>query len=87
MKTNIEIIEDNSGGLTIQNTETQAVAYFGHKSQAIDSLKAILAGGDMTGWDLSEPEHYITDEEYSKHAPCGGYRLLTRAEVADFVNQ
>jgi len=85
MKTNIEIIEDNSGSLTIQNAATKAVANFGHKSQAVDSLKSILAGEDMSNWDLSEPEGYINDEEYSKHAHNGGYRLWDESAVRDFV--
>lgn len=73
---NIEIIEDNGGGLTIQNTETKDAANFGHKSDqaAIESLKAVLEGDDMSGWDLSDPELYITDEEYQKHSSSGGYR-------------
>ncbi len=85
MNSSIEIIEDNGGGLTIQNTETKAVANFGHKSQAVDSLKSILEGEDMTGWDLSEPECYITDEEYNKHESSGGYRLWDESEVREFV--
>jgi hypothetical protein len=85
MNSSIEIIEDNAGGLTIQNTETKAVANFGHKSQAIDSLKSILEGDDMSGWDLSEPECYITDEEYTKHASSGGYRLWCEEEAREFV--
>ena len=83
MNTNIEIIEDNAGGLTIQNTATKAVANFGHKSQAVDSLKSILE--DMNNWDLSEPECYIDDEEYSKHVATGGYRLWDESTVREFV--
>ena len=85
MNTNIEIIEDNAGGLTIQNTATRAVANFGHKSQAVDSLKSILDGEDMSDWDLSEPECYIDDEEYLKHATGGGYRRWDESTVRGFV--
>ena len=85
VNTNIEIIEDNAGGLTIQNTATKAVANFGHKSQAVDSLKSILEGEDMSNWDLSEAECYIDDEEYSKHASSGGYRLWDESTVREFV--
>ena len=28
MNINIEVIQDNAGGITVQNTETKAVAYF-----------------------------------------------------------
>ena len=86
--TNIEIIEDNAGGLTIQNTETKAVAHFWHKSDqaALDSLKAILDGEDMSGWDLSDQECYITDEEYNKHASSGGYSTWDEAEIREHLD-
>lgn len=86
MNSNIEIIEDNAGGLTIQNTATKAVANFAHKSQAVDSLKSILEGEDMSNWDLSEPECYISDEEFAQHQPSGGYRLWDEAETKEFVD-
>jgi hypothetical protein len=85
MTTTIEIIEDNAGGLTIQNTATKAVAYFADKSQAIDSIKDILAGGDMSGWDTSDAEYYISDEDYNKQAPNGGYRMWDDAEAREFA--
>jgi hypothetical protein len=85
---NIEIIEDNAGGLTIQNAKTKAVAHFDHKSDqaAIDSLKAILEGDDMIGWDLSDPECYLTDEEFQKHASSGGYRTWDESEVVEHIS-
>jgi hypothetical protein len=84
---NIEIIEDNAGGLTIQNTKTQAVAHFDHKSDraAIDSLKAILEGDAMIGWDLSDPECYLTDDELEKHASSGGYRTWEESDVVNAI--
>jgi len=87
MNSNIEIIEDNAGGLTIQNTDTKAVANFGHKSDkaALESLKSILEGDDMVGWDLSDPECYITDEEYQKHGCSGGYRTWSAEEVSEHL--
>ena len=87
INSNIEIIEDNGGGLTIQNTKTKEVANFGHKSDqaALDSLKAILEGDDMSGWDLSAPECYITDEEYQKHASSGGYRAWDEEEIREHL--
>lgn len=87
INSNIDIIEDNGGGLTIQNTETREVANFGHKSDqaAIDSLKAILKGDDMIGWDLSDPECYITDEEYHAQASSGGLRVWDEEEIREHI--
>lgn len=85
MNTNIEIIEDNAGGLTIQNTETKACASFDHKSQAVDSLLSVLDGEDMSGWDLSESENYITDEQYQEHVSSGGLRAWDEEEIKEFV--
>ena len=84
---NIEIIEDNAGGLTIQNTKTQAVAHFDHKSDraAIESLRAILGGDTMDGWDLSESECYLTDTELAKHASSGGYRTWEESDVVNAI--
>lgn len=87
MTPNIEIIEDNAGGLTIQNIETKGVANFAHKSDqaALDSLKAILEGDDMSGWDLSDPECYITDEHYQKSASSGGLRIWGEEEIREHL--
>jgi len=87
--TTIEIIEDNAGGLTIQNTESKDVAYFDHKSDqaALDSLRAIIAGDDMSGWDLSDPECYISDQEYLKHASSGGYRTWDEDDIREHIDQ
>lgn len=89
MNTDIEIIEDNGGGLTIQNTQTQEVAHFPHKSDkaAIESLKSILDGSDMSGWDLSDPEYYITDDEFRKHESSGGYREWDEDEAREYVSR
>lgn len=87
MNSKIEVIEDNAGGLTIQNTATEEVAYFEHKSEeaAVDSLKAILKGDDMSGWDVSDSECYINDEEYQKHASSGGYRIWDEQEIREHL--
>ena len=82
---NIEVIEDNAGGLTIQNTQTKAVANFGHKSYAdAETLQCILDGGNMTGWDLSDPEFYISDEYYRANA-SGGLNMLNESEIEDLL--
>lgn len=80
---NIEIIENNAGGLTIQNAVTKAVAHFDHKSQAIESLKAILDGDDMSGWDCSDHELFITDEEFMKNLI--NLRLWDENDVRAFI--
>jgi len=87
MTANIEIIEDNAGGLTIQNTATKAVAHFGHKFEqaALAALKEILEGEDMSGWDLSDPECFITGDEYNKHASSGGYRIWDEDEIQEHL--
>lgn len=85
MKTNIEVIQDNSGGITIQNTETKDVAYFQDASAAKFDLKSILAGDDMSDWDLSDPDHYITDNEYAKNQSSGGYRILTEDDIKKLI--
>jgi hypothetical protein len=83
---NIEVIADNAGGLTIQNTQTKAVANFGHKSDAdAETLQSILDGGNMTGWDESEPEYYISDEYYRANAPSGGLNMLNESEIEDLL--
>lgn len=85
MNKNIEVIEDNAGGLTIQNTETKAVCFFDHKDGAIESLRGILDGDDMSGWDTSEPEHYITDEAFAEYEQTGGYTAWSKEDIEEFV--
>ena len=83
---NIEVIADNAGGLTIQNTQTKAVANFGDKSYAdAETLQSILDGGNMTGWDLSDPECYISDEYYHANASSGGLNMLDESEIEDLL--
>jgi len=74
----IEILLDNSGGITIQNTDTKAVCHFVDHYAAADDIKAIYNGDDMSEWEYSDPEYYITDEYYSQHAPNGGIRIIGR---------
>lgn len=85
MNSNIEIIEDNAGGLTIQNTKTKAVACFGGKSLAIDSIKSLLEGADMSGWDTNDAECYIADEKYQEHSQSGGYKLWSEDDAKEYV--
>lgn len=77
----IEILLDNSGGIIIQNTETKAVAVFADQYAAADDIAAIYEGDDMSDWDLSEPDCYITGEYYSQHSPNGGIRIIGKDEL------
>lgn len=86
IKSTIEVIEDNAGGLTIQDKETKLVANFDHKSQAIESLQMLLEGGDMTNWDTSDSEYYISDEEYEKHVTNGGLIIWDQSDIENFVS-
>jgi hypothetical protein len=85
MNSNIEVIQDNAGGITVQNTETKAVAYFQDTAAAKFDLKSILAGDDMSDWDLSDPDHYITDNEYARNQSSGGYRILTEDNIKELI--
>ena len=72
----IEILLDNSGGITAQNTLTKTVCVFADHYAAADSIAAIYDGDDMSGWTHSEADCYITDEHYSKMSPTGGIRII-----------
>lgn len=85
MNNNIEVIEDNAGGLTIQNTITKDVSYFEHKNMACFSLEEILNDGDMSNWDLSDPAYYIPADQISKHLASGGYRIWTAKQIEEFL--
>jgi hypothetical protein len=85
MNTNIEIIEDNTGGITVQETDTRLVAYFEDKHDAKDSLKDLLLGGSLSGWDTSGSGYYITDDEYNEHSQSGGYTSWSEDDVKEFV--
>ena len=85
MNMNIEIIQDNAGGFTIQNTASNAVAYFQCLQYAADSLRAVLAGDDMSGWDLSDPEYFIADEVFDYYRDSG-MRLMTEAEIVELLD-
>lgn len=52
MNSNIEIIEDNAGGLTIQNTASKAVANFGHNHKHAQS-------GGYRAWSAQELSEYL----------------------------
>ena len=77
----IEILLDNAGGITIQNTETKAVCHFVDHYAAAADIAAIYNGDDMSEWEYSEPECYITDEYYSQHAPSGGIRIIGKDKL------
>jgi hypothetical protein len=88
MNDNIEVIIDNSGGVTIQNTETKAVCYFEdiHSAHAIDALDGILNGSDMSDFDESDPSYYIEEEDYQNVVHNGGgISKLDESELRNYL--
>lgn len=85
MNKHIEVIEDNACGITIQHTATKAVAHYPDRHAAQHDLESILAGDDISGWDLSDPDYYITDEEYHKHSSSGGYKSLDQSDIEALI--
>lgn len=80
----IEVIADNVGGLTIQNSETKKVSFFASRSSkdALDSLRSIVFDGDdMEGWEFSDPGYYISDEIYQKNAESRGYCIWGEIDI------
>ena len=83
---NVEVIEDNAGGITVQNTETKQVAFFCDKlsENCIESLEELLEGGDIDDWELSPADHYI---EYSfGDWACGKYCYWDINDIVDVVH-
>lgn len=80
---NIEIIEDNGGGLTIQDTETKKVCFFANRfsESALDSLRALVQGEDISGWEHSDPRYFISGEDYGLHEVSRGYKLWEEVDV------
>lgn len=79
----IEVIEDNGGGLTIQNTETKKVCFFADKSSegALDSLKHLVQGDDMSGWEPSDPRYFISDIGYGIYKESQGYKMWEEINI------
>ena len=74
MNDNIEVLIDNSGGVTIQNTVTKAVCYFDsvESEHAIVTLDHVLNGSDMSDFDESDPSYYIEEDDYQALVHNGG---------------
>jgi hypothetical protein len=79
---NIQVIEDNSGGLTIQNTETKCVCYFNDLVSALESLHSLLDGDDIGEWDLSEWDCFITEAQMT----MWGYYPMSNEEIEEMVS-
>lgn len=89
MHEDIEIIEDNSGALFIQNTNTGEVAYYESISKdddgLVQTLESILDGDEMCDWDLHEEDrkHFITTEHWIINRDK--YVLWDEEEIEDFL--
>ena len=82
---NIEVIEGNAGGITVQNTETKQVAFFCDKysENAIESLEELMEGGDIDDWGRSPADHYI---EYDNDAWANGcYRYWDICDIEENI--
>lgn len=86
MNKKIEVIEDNAGGITIQNTATKAVAEFDDRGSpaAYEALKAVLEGADMSDWDTEE-SGFISAEDLAKHTPGVALRLWDEVQIREHV--
>jgi hypothetical protein len=84
MNSNVQVIEGNDGNLTIQNTDTEAVAHFGNKNEAVASLIEVLTGADMSDWN-TVAAGYISKSELSKHVASGGYKMWDENDIRAFL--
>jgi hypothetical protein len=73
---NYEIVFDNAGGATLQTQDGKISINYNDMKQLADDARAIANGESADGWDGIDQDHYITDEEYEKHASNGGYFAL-----------
>jgi hypothetical protein len=60
---NIEIIFDNGGGITIQNTDDPYyIHYYDDATQAAQDIIDLNNGGDTAEWDGNEYEDYMSTQ-------------------------
>ena len=74
----IQVIEDNAGGIFVQDTSTKEVAHFDDVIAAWGDLTSIIKGGDMDGWKLSHSDYYL--DEIGPE-----YRLLDDEGIMDML--
>jgi hypothetical protein len=71
-----EIVFDNGGGATLQSHDGTVAIHYNDMDQLARDVRELDNGDDPCSWDGVNPEHYISDEEYDKHAGNGGYFAL-----------
>lgn len=88
MTSNLEVIINNGGGITIQ-CDGYAHMYEGSTNemiaeQAAEDILAALRGDDVGDWDGNEPECRIeyTDEDIRS----GGYEVFNAADLREIIS-
>jgi len=84
----IEILEDNAGGLLVQSASPELAVYLGDKRSpdTIENLKLIAEGGvDLSDWEGQNASLYITDDAYAGLSEGGGIRLWRDDDLADAI--
>lgn len=81
--TNLEVILDNGGGLTVQCDEFVHAydddSYDAMAKHAATDVQALLNGTDPSDWDGNEPENRIDyDQDEIRN---GGYRVLNEGDL------
>ena len=71
-----EIVFDNGGGATLQTHDGKIAINYSDMRKLAEDAKEIDNGETADFWEGNNPDHFITDEEYDKHAPNGGYFAL-----------
>ncbi len=79
MNKNVEILEDNAGGLTFQDMVTGQALYFEDPLDAKETLEGYLQGEGFEAWEESPAWAYI---EYPSL-----YTPWDREDVEDFLKE
>lgn len=79
MVTNLEVIFDNGGGVTVQCD--QYVHNFDDPEEAARTFFDLLTGADPGKWDGNEPEYGITPTQLDIES--GGYIVYTAQGIGE----
>ena len=73
-----EIVFGNGGGASLQSHDGSVAIFYNDcdMSRLAHDVHELDKGSEPSTWDGNEPEHFVSDEEYNKHAPNGGYYAL-----------
>lgn len=87
MNQSIQVIEDNTGAITIQSSDTAQGLRFDHKSSlpALDSLKAVLEGSAMRDWDEADHFQFISPGEFERHSESAGFILWDECDIRSHI--